>query len=125
MLNRDTALAIAYFSRRRDVTFVHGEALFKVRWQYRTTFTVRTDTEEVTIVGTQVEGPDIVFTVRSDLNTLLVQVKSGHLKVLTPTAGPREFVEMQTGDALQVLRAKRRHVLTRVDPATIANWVPQ
>jgi ferric-dicitrate binding protein FerR (iron transport regulator) len=122
ILNRDTSLAIAYFSRRRDVTFIHGEAFFKVRWQYRMAFNVRVGTELVKIVDTQVEEPDIAFTVRSDLNTLRVQVQSGHLKVFTATAGPREFIEMRAGDALEVLRAEHRHVLTWVNPATIASW---
>ena len=122
LLNRDTALTIAYFTRRRDVLLIHGEAFFKVRWQYRTAFNVRAGAEEVNIDGTQIESPDSVFTVHTSPDTLVVQVQSGHLKVATATAGPREFVEMQAGDSLQVLRAEHRHVLSRVNPATVASW---
>ncbi|HYG42574.1 MAG TPA: FecR domain-containing protein [Bordetella sp.] len=124
-LNRNTALAITYFARRRHVALVRGEAFFHVRWQRRVAFEVSNGQESVEIVGTRVQVPDTLFNVRATPGALQVQVQSGSLKVRTATAGPREFVEMRAGDSLTLQRGQLHHELTRVDPAEVGAWVAQ
>ena len=122
-MNRDTALAVTYFARRRHVALAHGEAFFHVRWQPRAAFEVGNGQDSVEIVGTRVQAPDILFDVRATPDALRVQVQSGSLKVRTATAGPREFVEMHAGDSLTLRRGLHQHELTRVDPAAVGSWL--
>ena len=122
-LNRNTALTVAYYARRRHVVLPQGEVFFHVRWQRRVAFEVSNGPDSVEIVGTRVQVPDAIFNVRATPGTLQVQVKSGSLKVRTATAGPREFVEMKAGDSLTVWRVEQRHELTHVDPATVGGWL--
>ncbi|GAA0491904.1 hypothetical protein CDO46_19655 [Pigmentiphaga sp. NML030171] len=112
-----TSLSVAYYSRRRQVILARGEASFHVRWQYRAAFSVQWGVNEVVIDGTRIETPDILFRVAAEPERLRVELVEGALKVRTVTAGPREFVELQPGDALTVDMGTRTHQLTHASPA--------
>jgi len=122
-LNRNTVLSVAYFSRRRHIALGSGEAFFHVRWQRRAAFEVSNGPDTIEIVGTRVPVPDSRFNVRATPDALHVQVQAGTVRVRTPAAGPRDYVEMHAGDSLTLWRGQQRHELTRVDPASVGGWL--
>ncbi|AHV94064.1 FecR domain-containing protein [Bordetella holmesii] len=114
-----TELGVAVYPRRRDVILDHGQVYFRVVYKFRTNLNVRMGVNEVNVLASAMATPDTIFDVKLDAGHLIVRVKQGEVKVRTQSAGPREFVELSAGQAVDVDLKKVRHEVRPIDPASI------
>ncbi|OZI77655.1 FecR domain-containing protein [Bordetella genomosp. 12] len=115
----DTELGVAVYPRRRDVTLAHGQVYFRVVYKFRTNLNVLMGVNEVNVLASAMATPDTIFDVSLDAERLIVRVKQGEVKVRTQSAGPREFVELSAGQAVEVDLKKMRHDVRTIDPASV------
>ncbi|WP_186332277.1 FecR family protein [Bordetella genomosp. 13] len=122
VLNSGTEAAAAYFSRRREVSMSHGQALYRAAYMARTSFIVHVGNEDIIVDGGRVPVPDVVFDVSSARDVLEVRVAAGKVKIRTVAAGAREELEVEAGQAIAIDRPRRTYEIEKIDPRTVGDW---
>ena len=112
VLNTQTALQVRYGRRQREVTLLHGEAMFDVAHDAKYPFVVTAADGSVTDLGTQ-------FLVRDEDGMATVTLLQG----LVAVAAQDERKQLVPGEQARYGASVPGIRVRQVDPATITGWM--
>lgn len=114
LLNTDTAVAVNYGRRTRELALTRGEAQFDVRRDVQRPFIVTAAGTTVTALGTR-------FQVRTGADATAVTLLQGRVRV-AEEAAPAHATELSPGQRVTVRAGEAQWRRDTIDPETAAGW---